>query len=503
MNLRKVIYPPVAKFVYSNYKTASANIISLQHQQLMKLLKQAQDTEFGKQYQFKKIKNYDDYRKIVPLHFYNDLKSSIERMAFGEENILWPKSPAFFACTSGTSGGQKFIPISQQGLKSQKMGRLITMANYSIKYNKLNQLKGPLLFFSARPSFVKFGKYQAQLVSSLMTQTIPNWLKQYNLPSNDVQSIPSFDLRIKAMLQEALVQKNMLRGIVAFPPWLHLFLNELQSQTNHSFKEIFPNFSLLVTSGMSYQPYEQIVQNIMGNGFDQLETYPSSEGFISFKETLLEDGMSLLPNNGLFYEFVKLNELYNENPNRICIDAVENNIEYAIVLTTNSGLWSYVLGDTIKFISTDPIRMIITGRVGKTLSLAAEHVNNADVDSSIAKACSDYKIILSEYMVSGSFDKQLGKPFYEWLIEADPIPNDIIDFGKSLDEQLKKHNVLYEELSEDGVMQASKVNFINKGSFMKYYAQQGIDAQQKVEHITQNYDRFCEIKNTILNVNIS
>ena len=495
MSLRTFIYPPVANTVYRRHVKKMGLIVEEQKNQLKQLLYTAKDTEFGKKHSFGFIKNYNDYKNNVPLQHYNHLAASIEKMGQGQADILWPGVPKYFAATSGTLSGKKFIPISTEGLKSQKMGRLTAMANYSMKYNKLNQLKGPMLFFSARPSFVQFGKYKARLVSALMAETIPNWMKKYNLPSGGIYEIENFGDRIDFMVKEALANKKDLRGIVAFPPWLQLFLNQLQLQNDLDFEKIFPNFSLLVTSGMSYKPYEQIVREKMGKHFDHLETFPSSEGFIGFKDTLNEPGMSFMPSNGVFYEFVKIADVNKENAERIGIEETETNTEYALLLTTNSGLWSYVLGDTVKFIQTHPWKFVVTGRVGRTLSLVAEHVTIGDADACIDAVCKKQNVTLHEYICSGNIPANGEKPRYEWIVECSNFPENKEAFAKALHVQMMKLNVLYEEVSEDGVMDVPIVYFVPPGSFMRYLNHSlDIDAQQKLEHICADYIKFCNYK---------
>lgn len=249
---------------------------------------------------------------------------------------------------------------------------------------------------------------------------------------------------------------------------------------------------------MRYDPYAQIVHDKMGQHFDHIETFPSSEGFISFKDTLQEPGMTLMPHNGVFYEFVRMTDLHKPHCERVCLEDTETNVEYALLLTTNSGLWSYVLGDTIKFIQTHPWKIIVTGRIGKTLSLVAEHLSMADADTCIGEVCKQQNVILHEYMCSGTVPTDGAKPRYEWIVESNTKPASAEAFALQLHKKMMTLNVLYEEVSEDGVMDVPIVYFVKPGSFMQHLSKtKNLDAQQKIEHICNDYHQFCTYKRSM------
>lgn len=419
-------------------------------------------------------------------------------MADKKADILWPGIPQHFTMSSGTSSGRKFIPVSGEAMKSQRYGRLTALANYSMRNKRLNQLEGPMLFFSAPSSYVKYGKYEAKLISSLLSQSIPAWLKKYNLPGKGIDNYNRFDARIGCMVREAYTNRQNIRGMVAFPPWLHLFLLEVAENYAIDFKDLFPNFSLLITSGMNYRPYAPLIREKMGSGFDHMETYPSSEGFLAFTDTLNEEGMSFMPANGIFFEFIKANDLHKNDPERICIEEVSVQEEYAVIITTNSGLWSFVLGDTIKFISTHPWKFNITGRIGSTLSLVSESVTLADTDNCISAVCRQLHLPLFEFMCSAhhSVNEQISR--YEWIVEcAQPFPNKKI-FAQTLHREMQKLNVLYEKFSHTGIIQVPEVTFAEPGFFISHIQQsQNFHAQIKMPHICVDHAKFCSYKKTL------
>ena len=407
MKLRSIIFPPIAKSVYQQYQRESTQLVKEQRKLFYQLFEKLQSTAIGKDLNLHQLSSYDDYRKNIPLQYYENLEPYILRASRGEKDMLWPGIPKAIAVTSGTTSGQKFIPLTAESYKSHRKGRMIAVANYSVKYNQWDHLKGPLLYFTGNATPRKLGNYDANLVSSLLFNNVPTWYRRLNLPSENVAQTIDFSERMILMIDEALKNRNQLRGIVAFPPWLSHFLDQLEQQTNSTFGELFPNFKLLVTSGMSFTSYETKIVKQLGQNFDRLETYPTSEGFIGFTAARNAAGFSLLPQNGIFYEFVKVTDLKQEHPQRFWIDEVQLGIEYALVLTTNAGLLSYVLGDTVKFINLNPHKLIITGRVNRAISIIKENVTLTDTNNSISKLSSQYNMTISEYCVAGIPKKRI------------------------------------------------------------------------------------------------
>ena len=416
MNLRNLIFPPLAKTVYRQYQRQSAQLIDEQRKLFYQLFHKIQPTAIGNDLNLHKLTGYDDYRKNIPIQHYKDLETYILRASRGEKNMLWPGIPKAIAVTSGTTSGQKFIPLTTESFKCHRKGRMMAIANYSVKYNQWNHLKGPLLYFTGNSTPIKFGNYDANLVSSLLFNDVPDWYRRLNLPGEKVAQTLDFSERMTLIIEEALKNREQLRGIVAFPPWLSHFLDLLEKETNTSFEELFPNFNLLLTSGMSFTNYENKIVKQLGQNFDRLETYPTSEGFIGFTANRNESGFSLLPQNGIFYEFVKVADLENEHPQRFWIDEVESGVEYALILTTNAGLLSYVLGDTVKFIELNPHKLIITGRINRAISTFAEHVTVTDTNNSISNLARQFNLTIAEYCVAAKPQQQDKKPQYTWII---------------------------------------------------------------------------------------
>lgn len=491
MNFRSLIFPPLAKTVYRQYLRENAQLIDEQRKLFYQLFHSIQTTAIGNDLNLHKLRSYDDYRRNIPIQHYADLETYILRAARGEKNMLWPGIPKAIAVTSGTTTGQKFIPLTAESFKSHRKGRMTAIANYSVKYNQWNHLKGPLLYFTGNSTPIKFGKYDANLVSSLLFNEVPGWYRRLNLPGERVTQTIDFSERMTLMIEEALKNREQLRGIVAFPPWLSCFLDLLEKQTNSTFGEVFPNFNLLLTSGMSFTSYENKITGQLGQHFDRLETYPTSEGFIGFTADRNESGFSLLPQNGIFYEFVRVADMENEHPPRFWIDEVEPGIEYALILTTNAGLLSYVLGDTVKFIEVNPHKLIITGRINRAISPFAEHVTVTDTNNSISRLAREFNLTISEYCVAAKPQQQNKKPQYTWIIACKNPPENPESARQQLNLNLARENVLYGGFNRAGFYEFPEVLFVKEDAFMRYLkTQEGLHFQQKTEHIQLDLAKF-------------
>lgn len=468
MKLRRLIFPTIARVVHQQYKHDSSRLIDEQRKLFLHLTNQIQQTSYGKDLNLTKLVNYEDYRKNIPPQHYSNFEPYIQRATQGEPHVLWPGVPKAFALTSGTTSGQKLIPLTVDSLKSQQRGRMIAVANYAIKYNQWNHLNGPLLYFTGHSTPTKVGNFDANLVSSLLINQVPNWYRRLNLPNAQVADTIDFSERMDLMVHEALKNRTLIRGIVAFPPWLNHFLDLVEAETSQKFHELFPNFSLLVTSGVSYNSYKHKISRQLGGNFDRIETYPTSEGFIGFTSDRNEEGFSLLPNNGVFYEFVRIQELKKEYPERYWVDEVELGIEYAILLTTNSGLLSYVLGDTVKFISLSPPKMIITGRVNRSLSPLAEHVNVVQTDRCIALLAQQFNLTISAYMVTATPQEDSQLPQYRWIIACDRKPENQEAFIHQLEQNLQAENSLYNSFKLENLYQKTEILFVQSDAFIRY-----------------------------------
>jgi len=468
--------------------------IKCQEKLMLEFVETTSDTLFGKEHLFSKIKTYEDYKRHVPLRNYEDLLPYIEKIKSGERNILWKGKPEFFGKTSGTTSKTKLIPVSKDSLKNQVNAPQYAALNYAHKYKKYDFLKGKILLFSDRHFFENINGIKAAPISTIANASVPGIYKWLRLPSNSINAIPDYEERMNAMIKSC--EGKDIRTIVAMPVWLLIFLRAIKKNTNKEFKELFPNFKLLLLSGMNYEPFIAEIKSYIKMPFDVLETYPSTEGFIAYQDCLEERGMQLVLNNGIFFEFVPVSELQEKNPSRVSIENVKTGINYALVLNTNAGLWGYLNGDTVRFKSIFPHRIEITGRISHYISAFGEHVTLEETDKSIGEIAMKFKATIVDYTVAPNIKKDGTLPYHEWFIEFGQLPEDIDEFAESLDQCIGNFNFSYKDLVVNKAIEPLKIKILPQGSFEKFMKASGkTGLQQKISHVRNDYEIAAQLNN--------
>ncbi|RYZ91971.1 MAG: hypothetical protein EOP47_30800, partial [Sphingobacteriaceae bacterium] len=343
------------------------NAIPLQQKTFIKLIQQAKDTDFGKAHNFAAIKTYADFKKHVPLRDYEELRPYIERVTAGEENVLWPGKPAYLTKTSGTTSGVKYIPISKESMPEHIKAARNALLSYIHETGKSEFADGKLIFLQGSPILAKKAGIDTGRLSGIVAHHVPGYLQKNRLPSYEVNCIEDWEQKVDAIVEETA--KEDMRLISGIPPWCQMYFDRLSAKFDgKKIKDIFPNFKLFVYGGVNYEPYRARMEESIGFAIDTIETYPASEGFIAFQDSQTEKGLLLQVDAGMFYEFVPSDEYFNDNPTRVSLVDVELNKNYALILNTNAGLWGYSIGDTVKFISKDPYKIIVSGRIKHYIS---------------------------------------------------------------------------------------------------------------------------------------
>lgn len=447
------------------------------------LLRDGKNTAFGMDHHFGQIRTYADFKACVPLVEYENLSAYIQRIAAGEKNVLYRGRPAYFARTSGTTSGIKYIPLTRQALVQQILCASYTLACFAVEKNRYDFFDGKMIFLSGSPSLSEYGKIATGRLSGIVNHYIPALFKTRQMPSFQTNTIEDWTEKLRQIVRET--QHADMRLISGIPPWLQMYFEYLLDATHKkTIRELFPHFSVLVYGGVGIRAYAVRLKELIGGEVDMLETFPASEGFIAFQDSSGAQGLLLNTNAGMFFEFVPVDTLGQPNPPRLCLAEVECGKNYALVLNTNAGLWGYLIGDTVRFVSRDPYRVVVTGRTKHFLSAFGEHVIVEEVESVMNEAQRAFASVVSEFtvvpLVAGK-----GQSRHEWYVEfcGEP-PQDLSAFAAFIDTSLRKKNIYYDDLVRGQVLLPARVKVVSKNAFNSYMQQNGkLGGQNKVPHL--------------------
>ena len=467
-------------------KKWSSNPIETQQKVLHQLLKTAANTAFGKDHCFSEISNYEDFKTQVPVRDYEGLKPYIERIKNGEQDILWKGSPLYFAKTSGTTSGAKYIPLTKESLAYQIKAAKSALLHYIVDSGNHHFINGKMIFLQGSPELDMNPTVPNGRLSGIVANFVPSYLQSNRLPSYKTNCIEDWETKVEAIIEETLPED--MRLISGIPSWVQMYFERLQARTGKTISELFPNFSLFVFGGVNYEPYRKKFEELIGKKVDSLELYPASEGFIAFQEKQDEKGLLLLLDYGIFYEFIPADEFYDENPTRISLGEVKMGINYVLILNTNAGLWGYNIGDTVAFTSLEPYRIIVTGRIKHFTSAFGEHVIAKEVEEAIRLAMEQCtEVELSEFTVAPQTEPEEGLPYHEWLIEFAADAKDVALFEKLIDENLQAQNSYYKDLIEGKILRQLKITSLPKNAFHKYMKSQGkLGGQNKIPRLAND-----------------
>src|SRR5476649_249986 len=433
MGIKAALSKPFAAIVNRRLNSLRKHALKLQQQTFEYLIRKAKDTSFGKEHYFDEIKTYDDFKKNVPVADYEDLRSHIERVVKGEEDVLWPGKPAYLAKTSGTTSGVKYIPISKESMPEHIKAARNALLSYIHETGKSDFVDGKMIFLQGSPVLdVKAGISTGRL-SGIVAHHVPGYLQKNRLPSYEINCIEDWEQKVDAIVKET---KNAdMRLISGIPPWCQMYFDRLSAVSGgKKIKDIFPNFKLFVHGGVNFEPYRARMEETIGFGIDSIETYPASEGFIAFQDSRKEKGLLLMVDSGIFYEFIPADEYFNENPARISLQEVELNKNYALILNTNAGLWGYSIGDTVKFVSKNPFKIVVTGRIKHYISAFGEHVIGEEVEQALMSVANAEGVDVIEFTVAPQVNPPNGGlPYHEWFVEFWREPKDMHTFALKVD----------------------------------------------------------------------
>lgn len=498
MGIKALIAKPLAAFAVGQISKWKKNPFAAQNKTFKQILGHAKNTAFGRDHGFTEIQSYEDFKKRVPIADYEELRPYIDRVVSGEPDVLWPGKPLYLAKTSGTTSGVKYIPISKESMPEHIKAARNALFCYIHETGNSEFIDGRIIFLQGSPLLERKKGINTGRLSGIVANHVPAYLQKNRLPSYQTNCIEDWEEKVDAIVEETINED--MRLISGIPPWVQMYFDKLKNRSGgKKIGDIFPHFSLFVYGGVNFEPYRARLEESIGRRVDSIETYPASEGFIAFQDSQKEKGLLLLLDAGIFYEFIPAEEYFNENPTRISLEDVELDRNYAIILNTNAGLWGYSIGDTIKFVSKDPYRILVTGRIKHYISAFGEHVIGEEVEHAILSVASEENVEITEFTVAPQVSpEEGGLPYHEWFVEFAKAPHDIDQFRLKVDQALQQKNTYYFDLVEGKILQPLVMRQMEADAFRNYMKSQGkLGGQNKVPRLSNDRNIAQELKKWI------
>jgi len=486
MSLKSTIARWVARRRVAATRRFLQDPMGQQQRLLLSLVRQAQNTAFGRDHSFGAIRTVQDFQRAVPIRGYEELRPYIDRAYNGEPDVLWPGKPLYFAKTSGTTSGTKAIPLTKGMMQKQVQGAKDALLYYIAETGRADFLDGKMIFLSGSPKIHpnKAGIPVGRL-SGISQHFVPKYLQTNRLPSYATNCIEDWEQKVRTIVHET--KGADLRLISGIPPWVQMYFEELRAQTGKSPAEVWPNMRLFVQGGVDYGPYSQMFTEALGRSVDVVEVYPASEGFIAVQNSQQDNGLLLILDSGLFFEFIPVERYGEPDAPRLTLADVQVGQNYALILSSNAGLWGYDIGDTVKFTSVFPHKIRVSGRVKHFISAFGEHVIQEEVNRAMMQACEETGAVVNEYTVAPFISQDVS--YHEWLIEFSRPPHDLAQFRHVLDEAMRRQNVYYNDLRTGNMLIATVLSLLATNACRDYMKSVGkLGGQNKFQRLSNNRD---------------
>ena len=485
MKIKSFLAKPFASYIYSKIRKGLATAIDDQESIFKQLLKTGKTTEFGKENGLDKINTYNEFKQAVALRDYEQYKHYIERIKEGKHNVLWKGRPIYFAKTSGTTSGVKYIPITKESIPNHINTARNALLCYMAESGNSRFSDGKMIFLSGSPELERVGGIPTGRLSGIVNHHIPRYLRTNQLPSYETNCIEDWETKMNKIVEETIEQDMTL--ISGIPPWIQMYFERLMEVSGKKIKDLFPNFSVIVHGGVNFAPYKTRLFESIGQHVDAIETFPASEGFFAFQDSQKEEGLLLNTNSGIFFEFIPAGEIFNQNPTRLALSDVKLEENYALIINNNAGLWGYNIGDTVKFVSLDPYRIVVTGRIKHFISAFGEHVIGEEVEYSLIMAAKEENVQITEFTVAPVIRQLDGKSYHEWFIEFENKPENLDVFANKVDDNLRRRNIYYDDLITGNILMPLKITPVKKHGFIDYMKSIGkLGGQNKVPRLSND-----------------
>ena len=485
MKIKSFLAKPFANYIYKQIKKGMETAVQDQQSIFNNLIKAATKTEFGVTHQFENIKSHADFIKLVPIRDYEDFKHFIERIKNGTQNVLWKGQPLYFAKTSGTTSGVKYIPISKDSIPNHINTARNALLCYMAETGNTKFADGKLIFLSGSPELERVGGIPTGRLSGIVNHHVPKYLRANQLPGFETNCIEEWEEKLDKIVEETIHQNMTL--ISGIPPWMQMYFDRLTEKSGKKIGELFPDFNVMVQGGVNFEPYKLKLFESIGRKIDCIELYPASEGFFAFQDSQNAEGLLLNTNSGIFFEFVPLHEIFTEQPTRLTLADVKLGVNYALIISSNAGLWAYNLGDTVKFVSLNPYRIVVTGRIKQFISAFGEHVIVEEVEDALQEVAEEENIQIREFTVAPMIAQNNGNSFHQWFVEFENLPVDLKSFAGKIDNKHRQKNVYYDDLIKGNILQQLKIEVVKKNGFIDYMKSIGkLGGQNKLPRLSND-----------------
>lgn len=489
MSIKSIAAKLFAQKIYNKTQVWANEPVKTQNKVFLELIKEAKNTQFGIDHHFDQIKTVADFSKNVPVRDYEDLKPYVDQVVKGSENILWKGKPLYFAKTSGTTSGAKYIPLTKESMPYHIEAARNAILHYIHETGNADFVDGKMIFLQGSPILEEKNGVKLGRLSGIVAHFVPKYLQKNRMPSWEINCIEDWETKVNAIVEETF-DKDM-RVISGIPSWVQMYFEKLQKKGGKPVGEIFKNFKLFIYGGVNYEPYRAKFENLIGRKVDSIELFPASEGFFAYQDSQKEKGMLLLLNSGIFYEFIKSDEFFTDpdgaGPRRYTIGEVELGVNYVLIISTNAGLWGYNIGDTVQFTSLKPYRIIVSGRIKHYISAFGEHVIGKEVESALQEAIIGTNIRINEFTVAPQINPSDGLPYHEWFIEFENEPEDSVIFAEAIDTAMRKQNMYYDDLIVGHVLRKVVITKVAKNGFQDYMKSIGkLGGQNKIPRLSND-----------------
>jgi hypothetical protein len=485
MKIKSFLARPFASYIYKSIHKGMTTAIADQDAIFRDLLKTGSKTLFGDEHRLADIKTYDEFKQAVPIRDYEQFSRYIDQIKEGKHNVLWQGRPIYLAKTSGTTSGVKYIPISKESISNHINTARNALLCYMAETGNTSFSDGKMIFLSGSPELERVGGIPTGRLSGIVNHHIPRYLRTNQLPSYETNCIEDWEAKLDKIVEETTKEDMTL--ISGIPPWVQMYFDRLIETTGKPIKDIFPSFSVLVHGGVNFEPYKARLIESVGKKIDTIETYPASEGFFAFQDSREQEGLLLNTNSGIFFEFIPAGEMSKEDPIRLSLRDVKVGENYALVVNNNAGLWGYNIGDTVRFVSVNPYRLVVTGRIKHFISAFGEHVIGEEVEYSLIKAAAEAGLQITEFTVAPMIQQGGGKSYHEWFVEFENNPADIREFAIKVDTNLRNRNIYYDDLITGNILQPLQIRPVKKHGFIDYMKSVGkLGGQNKVPRLSND-----------------